>query len=114
MKRPYDEALDVCATAADLFTGERKETYGDPLFEFGRIGAVWAGLLDLPAPLEPHTVAAMLAGMKLVRSQASPLHRDTWIDLAAYAALGSDVAQRDHELFEPLAAMRVAPRWGTP
>lgn len=85
-------ALDVLADAGALLDGDRNATYGDALHDFRRIGEVWGALLDMQYPLPPHTVAAMLAGMKLVRSQISPEHRDNWVDGAAYAALGWGVA----------------------
>lgn len=88
MSRTNDRALRTLDEAGGLLSGARNATYGDALHDFRRIGEVWAALLDSPLPIPPHTVAAMLAGMKLVRSQISPTHRDNWVDGAAYAALG--------------------------
>lgn len=83
-----DRAEQALDQAAHLITGDRNQTYGDALHDFRRIGEVWAALLDLPYPIAPHTVAAMMTGLKLVRSQISPDHGDTWVDAAGYAALG--------------------------
>jgi hypothetical protein len=35
-------------------------------------------------------VAAMLALLKIARLQQSPNHRDSWVDLAGYAACGAE------------------------
>jgi len=84
-----DYATEVLTEAGRLLSTDRNAVYGDALHDFRRIGEVWGALLDLPLPIAPHTVAAMLAGMKLVRSQITPEHRDNWVDGAAYAALGA-------------------------
>lgn len=81
-------AENVLHEAAVLLSGDRNAIYGDAVHDFRRIGEVWAALLDLPLPIPPHTVGAMLAGLKLVRTQITPEHRDSWVDAAAYSALG--------------------------
>ena len=83
-----ETAVRVLKEAGHLLSYDRNATYGDAVNDFRRIGEVWSALLDMPNPIAPHTVAAMLAGMKLVRSQISPEHRDNWVDGSAYAALG--------------------------
>lgn len=83
-----ERAVDVLKEAGNLLSFDRNAVYGDAVHDFRRIGEVWSALLDLPYPLPPHTVGAMLAGMKLVRSQITPEHRDNWVDGAAYNALG--------------------------
>lgn len=80
----------ILGTAAALTTGDRNDTYGPPDKALGRVGAVWGALLDRPA-IPPETVAAMLAGMKLVRATANPAHVDSWVDAAGYAALGGEI-----------------------
>lgn len=82
------KAVRALDEAAELLSGDRNAIYGDALHDFRRIGEVWAALLDLRLPIAPHTVAAMLAGLKLVRTQITPEHRDSWVDAAAYASLG--------------------------
>jgi hypothetical protein len=81
-------AIPILAEAGKLLADDRKEVYGDALHTCRRIGEVWAAQLDLPLPIPPHTVAAMMAGMKLIRSLITPEHKDSWVDAAAYAALG--------------------------
>lgn len=85
---PETKAQGVLDEAGDLLCGPRNMTYGDALHDFRRVGEIWAALLDLPLPIPPHTVAAMMTGLKLVRTQVTPSLRDSWVDAAAYAALG--------------------------
>jgi len=83
-----DRAVEVLDEAGRLLSQDRQEVYGDAIDACRRIGEVWAAQLDLSMPIPPHTVAAMMAGMKLIRSQITPEHKDSWVDAAAYAALG--------------------------
>lgn len=87
-------AAEHLRNAEQLINGDRHDTYGDALHDFTRIGQVWAALLDLPTAVQPHTVAAMLAGMKLVRTQLTPTHLDSWDDGAAYLALGAGIVRQ--------------------
>lgn len=82
-------ALHVLDEAGRLLSGDRHKIYGDAIHDFRRIGEVWSALLDLALPIPPHTVAAMLAGLKLVRTQIRPDHLDSWVDATAYGALGA-------------------------
>ena len=49
-----------------------------------------AGQRGIPVAL--HDVAAMMALLKVARIRHSPDKRDSWCDLAGYAACGFDVA----------------------
>jgi hypothetical protein len=51
---------------------------------------MWSSYLD--HTIEPHDVAAMMIIVKLSRIQTSPTKRDSWVDLAGYAALGCEIA----------------------
>jgi hypothetical protein len=59
---------------------------------------MWAAYLGVP--IAPHDVAAMMAMLKLSRIRWSPGKRDSWVDLAGYAACGWDCA-RDPETTTP-------------
>ena len=99
-------ALDILDDAGRLLSTDRNAIYGDALPDFRRIGEVWAALLDLPLPIAPHTVAAMLAGLKLVRTQITPEHRDSWADCSAYAALGWGVGDGGRTISQQTDAQR--------
>lgn len=92
----------VLTEAIRLTSHDRHNVYGDAHHDFERIGRVWAALLDVPH-IPAHTVAAMLAGMKLVRTQLAEgtNHRDSWVDAAAYPALGWHCVVRDNDRIGP-------------
>ena len=78
--------------ATQAVTGAREDTYGGPEQSFLTIAKFWSAYLD--HFVEPQDVAAMLALLKLARLKHSEgQHRDSWTDLAGYAACGAEVAQ---------------------
>ena len=77
--------------AADAVEGDRNVQYGDPRQDFSRTAGMWAAYLGVP--IAPHDVAAMMAMLKLSRIRWSPGKRDSWVDLAGYAACGWDCAR---------------------
>lgn len=89
---------DILMEAADLVDGDRNAQYGDPRQDFQRTATMWSAYLG--AQIAPHDVAAMMAMLKLSRIRWSPGKRDSWADLAGYAACGWDCARPD-ELAEP-------------
>jgi hypothetical protein len=82
--------IEVLEEAKGLITGDREEDYGDPGSNFRCIADMWSAYLD--HVIAPHDVAAMMILLKLSRVQTSPGKRDSWVDLAGYAALGAEVA----------------------
>lgn len=87
MERKY-----VLDAAHDLIYGERNEQYGDPVENHTNIGLIWGGILGTD-PIPAAVVAAMMAGVKLARIGYTPNHEDSWIDLAAYAAIGGEASE---------------------
>jgi hypothetical protein len=70
-------------------SGAREDAYGGPEKSFTTIAALWSAYLGIP--LKPHDVAAMQALVKLARIRGSRgEHRDSWVDLAGYAACGAE------------------------
>ena len=75
--------------AARIVSGARETTYGGPEKSFTTIAALWSAYAGLQ--LAPHDVAAMQALVKLARIKGSRgEHRDSWVDLAGYAACGAE------------------------
>lgn len=84
--------------AKKLVTGDRNNQYGPPTKDFQRIAAAltalgyrreWVGSeVAAHAELEPKDVAVMMACVKLSRIVETPGKRDSWVDLAGYAACG--------------------------
>ena len=81
--------------AADIVDGDRNKSYGKPENSYGVIAKFWSIYLD--KSLEPHDVAAMMVLMKLARIKGSNgTHKDSWVDIAGYAACGYEVKQSNN------------------
>ena len=81
------ECLD---SAAEAVLKNRQELYGKPEDGFAGIAAIWSVLLG--RKIASHEVALCLAALKMVRAMNSPAHADNWVDMAGYAACGSEIA----------------------
>lgn len=79
---------DILLTAEELVNGDRNVQYGDPRQDFQRTADMWSAYLGYR--VEPHDVAAMMCLLKVSRIRWSPLKKDSWVDLAGYAACGWD------------------------
>lgn len=84
---------DVLTGAAHLINGDRRDSYGDCTPMHTRIGRLWGAVLDRP-DIEPERVALMLALLKASRLAHDLTHEDSWVDGAAYLALGGEMASR--------------------
>jgi len=87
---------------AKAATTDRGLNYGKPEANFARIAAHWtvflqnSGILHVGgANLCASDVAIMCALLKIARLEHLPNHRDSWIDLAGYAACGAEIALGD-------------------
>lgn len=78
------------STASALVTGDRDREHGDATSSFHRIAALWSILLN--TDVDAHQVAMCMAALKLSRLVTKPDSEDNWVDLAGYAALGSELA----------------------
>jgi hypothetical protein len=77
---------ELLREAESLVNGDRNVAYGDPSHDFRRTASLWSTYLG--ADISPHDVAAMMALLKISRIRWSPHRRDSWVDLAGYAACG--------------------------
>lgn len=77
--------------AADLIDSDRNAIYGEPGENMARIAALWSDFMGVQ--FTSTDVVAFMALVKLSRIAKTPDHRDSWIDLAGYAAIGAEVAQ---------------------
>lgn len=82
---------DLLAEAERLVNGDRNTQYDEPAADFARTAGMWSAYLGVPIAM--HDVAAMMALLKLARIRHAPDKRDSWVDLAGYAACGFDVTQ---------------------
>jgi len=67
--------------------------YDHPEGNFGRLGKVWAVILGHEDPIQPETVALMMAAHKLVR-EAYHHQRDNLVDLAGYTRCVEKIMER--------------------
>lgn len=97
---PFQETITVRQFILDeakaAITGEREDAYGGPEQSFTTIAKFWSAYLD--HFIETQDVAAMLALLKLARIKHSEgMHKDSWVDLAGYAACGAECALHNEE-----------------
>lgn len=69
---------------------EREAEYGSPSKNFGDIAAAWS--LILGTGITADQVALMMLQLKVMRLAHDPSNRDSWLDAAAYAAIGHEVS----------------------
>ena len=70
-----------------IVDGDRAEEYGDARENHARIAAMWSALLKREVTADQ--VYLCLLAVKMSRLVESPKHRDSWLDIAGYAALAS-------------------------
>lgn len=85
----------ILEEAQRIVYGDREQTYGRPNVDFERTGRMWGAILSDWAmttrgkgAVPTHLVAACMAALKLSRIVQTPTNRDSWTDLAGYAAAG--------------------------
>lgn len=87
----------VLSEAEGLVNGPRSGAYGQPADNFRRIANLWTAYLDGDArPLTVADAAIMQALIKVARLRETPDHRDSWVDLAGYAAAGFDAVETEN------------------
>lgn len=93
LRREYQEPrAEVLLEAANCVLQNRAQAYGTPESNFANIAALWnayiAPALEANGELTAADVANMMALMKIGRLITNPVHADSWIDIAGYAACG--------------------------
>ena len=87
---------DLLKNALDAVT-VRGSAYGDAYTNHKRIADIWSVILQ--TEVRPDQVAPMMIGVKLARLVETPDHEDSYVDMAGYAATGSQVTD-DVKLIE--------------
>lgn len=94
MKR--DEILD---TAKALINGDRAKDYGDAYLNHARIAEGWNIIIQAAygqhGYITPMHVALMMDWVKTSRLLTTIEHSDSWVDKAAYSALGAEFVARE-------------------
>lgn len=86
--------------AKNLVTGDRNNSYGPPNQDFERS----AGQLNALGyrgpdgrPLMGHDIAMIIMAVKMSRLVWTPGKRDSWVDIAGYAACGYECTELERE-----------------
>lgn len=105
----YTRREEILHGATIAVTQQRNNTYGPPTQDFDRtariLNAIGFRIVDStgePLPISSHHIAIIQIAVKLSRLTWSPTHRDSWIDVAGYAACGFECAMEG--LSEPKVA----------
>lgn len=95
---PANEASPRAALlseATELVTGDRNNSYGPPTQDFQRSSEA-LNAYGYRGPdgrlLQAHDIAIMVMSVKLSRLMWTPQKRDSWVDVAGYAACGYECA----------------------
>lgn len=82
---------EVLTGAQTIINGDRAHDYGDATESFTRLAKLWSATLG--QDVTPEQVALCLVQLKVSRLVNTPGHRDSWVDICGYAALGAEVAE---------------------
>lgn len=80
---------EILNEANSIVNGARADAYGGPEDSFNVIASLWTSYLG--RSVSAVDVAAMMALLKIARLKQSPGHRDSWVDIAGYAACGAEI-----------------------
>ena len=72
---------------------QRGSDHGDYIELHRRIAQLWSAYLSVA--IEPHQVAALMALLKLARSELNPQNDDNFVDLAGYVAIYAELLKID-------------------
>lgn len=86
--------------ARGIVHNDRNSNYGNPEDNFAVIAEIMRAYLSrrfkTDIPIEPYDVANLMFAVKLGRLAHNPLHHDSYVDMAGYAAAGAEVAAKFH------------------
>lgn len=100
---------EILQKATEIIGGEREDTYGGPEDSFKLIADLWTTYInvcpytddsevpeyDVKIELTGEDVAIMMAMLKMARLAQAPDHKDSWVDLAGYAACGGEIGTKN-------------------
>jgi hypothetical protein len=101
-EQPESPRASALNEARDLITGDRNNQYGPPTQDFDRtaklLNAMGYARVDAEGVVQdilPSDVALIIAQVKVSRLMHSRRKRDSWVDLAGYAACGFECAEEE-------------------
>lgn len=87
---------EILEEAARIVTGNREKEYGETLKNFTHISNMWTTYLG--CTVKPEDVANMMILLKMARLKSNSKHKDSWVDIAGYAACGAECTLVDNEV----------------
>lgn len=94
LERREMKRTELLDKAKEIITGAREEHYGSPEDNFQNIADFWNAYLDGRDPtISSADVAVMMILMKCARLKSDIDHDDSWLDIAGYAACGSEIVR---------------------
>jgi hypothetical protein len=90
---------EILDRAAECVLQDRNTQYGSPEDSFSEIAGLWSFFLG--TKVKAYQVAVMMALMKIARIKYNPTHADSWVDLAGYAACGSEASELEKPKVRP-------------
>lgn len=104
----YTRREEILDGARDAVLKQRNNSYGPPTQDFDRtariLNSMGFSIVDEAgnvAPISSHHVAVIQIAVKLSRITWAPTHKDSWLDVAGYAACGFECAMASSALSEP-------------
>ena len=85
-------AKDICQKASEYVSGDREATHGDKLENHTDIAKLWSAYLG--KDITPTQAAVMMMLLKVARTKVGKFNIDDYIDMAGYAGVAGEVAQR--------------------
>lgn len=86
-----DDRPNILRDALTITGGDRQVAYGSPAENWGRTAEIASAILG--KPITPAECVQVAFAMKLARLRQTPDHRDSFVDLAGYAWVWSEVAK---------------------
>ncbi len=90
LDEPVTTREKILDAAKERVCGDRDNRYGEPENNFALIAKLWSDYKDIE--ISPTDVCMMMALLKIARIRNGKNTRDSFVDLAGYAACGGELA----------------------
>lgn len=87
-RAPIGTREDILQEAITITKGQRADQYGKAEDSFKMVADLWSTYMG--TQFQTHDVAILMALLKVARIKTGPSKRDSWVDLAGYAACGAE------------------------
>ena len=84
---------ELLSKAIEIVGGDRQKEYGDKVDNHNNIAKLWSAYLDVK--IEAHDVSVMMILLKVARTKIGTRTKDTYVDMAGYAAIAGQIVLGD-------------------